>query len=136
VLAALIGGGTVVLIRRGSLLNSLTGTPASPTAAASAGTAGAPGPAATVQAYYAAITARRYLVAWHLGAMNLGGNYAHFVAGYSHTQRDVITLIRAAGDVVTARFTAVQTDGTVQYFAGTYVVQGGEIVRFLVNPVG
>ena len=38
--------------------------------------------------------------------------------------------------MVTARFTAVQTDGTVQYFAGSYVVQGGVIVRFLVNQVG
>jgi len=136
VLAALIGGGAVVLSRRGSLFSSLSGTPTSPTAAASTGAAGPLRPEATVRAYYAAISARRYLVAWHLGAMNLGGNYAQFVAGYSHTQRDVITLIRAAGDVVTARFTAVQTDGTVQYFAGSYVVQGGEIVRFLVNRAG
>ncbi len=133
VLAALIGGGAVVLSRRGSLSGAFGGTSSPPAAAASTGLLG---PEATVRAYYRAISIHRYLVAWHLGAKNLGGNYAHFMAGYTSTQRDVITSIHAAGDMVTARFTAVQTDGTVKYFAGSYVVQGGEIVKFLVNPVG
>ena len=132
-LAVLAGGGAVVLSRRDSLSSAFGGGPSSP---AAAGSTRPLGPEATVRAYYRAISTHRYLLAWHLGAKNLGGDYAHFMAGYSSTQRDVITLIRAAGDVVTARFTAVQTDGTVKYFAGSYVVQHSEIVKFLVNPVG
>ena len=80
-LAALIGGGAVVLSRRGSLFGSSGGTPTSPAAAASTGTAGALSPEATVQAYYAAITAHRYLVAWHLGAEREPGRQLRALRG-------------------------------------------------------
>ena len=127
-----------MLIRRDSLFNSLTGAPTSPTAAASTGTAGgsAPRPRCRRTTRRSPPAATLRPGSWAAGTRTRGPASPHFEAGVRATQRDVITLIRAAGNVVTARFTAVQTDGTVQYFAGTYVVQGGEIVRFLVNRVG
>jgi tRNA A-37 threonylcarbamoyl transferase component Bud32 len=92
-------------------------------------------PAATVRAYYAAITARHYQRAWQLGGRNAqpGASQAQFEAGYSGTQRDVITSLTATGDTVRARFTSVQTDGTVTYWSGTYVVSDGVIVKFAVS---
>ena len=134
-LAAGLAGGAAALSHRLSPFSTSGGAPTSP---ASTAPPGALSPEATVQAYYAAITAHRYLAAWRLGGRNAspGARFPRFAAGFLMTRRDVVTSIHAAGDIVTARLTAVQTDGTVKYFAGTYVVQHGEIVRFLVNPAG
>jgi serine/threonine-protein kinase len=93
-------------------------------------------PATIVRRYYAAISRRNYQRAWLLGGDHTGRTYAQFVAGFSGTQRDVVTILKSGGDQVAASIVAVQTDGTVKKFAGTYVVTNGVITSFNVNPVG
>jgi hypothetical protein len=92
-------------------------------------------PAVTVRRYYAAISRRNYERAWLLGGDHTGRTHAQFVAGFSGTQRDVVTILKSGGDQVAASIVAVQTDGTVRKFAGTYVVTNGVITSFNVNPV-
>jgi hypothetical protein len=94
-----------------------------------------PGPAATVRAYFAAITAHDYAQAWQLGGHNLGISYPEFVSGFRGTAKDAVPTISVAGDVVTARLVADQTNGSVKTFQGTYTVQNGEIIQFDVRQV-
>jgi len=94
------------------------------------------GPAATVRAYVAAINGHDYARAWSLGGRNTGGSYAGFVSGYSTTARDTLTIVSVSGDVVTARLTAQQADGTVHAYQGTYTVHDGVIIGFDVLQVG
>jgi cytoskeletal protein RodZ len=93
------------------------------------------GPAATVRAYVAAINGHDYARAWSLGGQNAGGSYSSFVSGFSTTATDTLTIVSVSGDVVTARLTAVQTDGTVDTYQGTYTVDHGVIVGFDVFQV-
>ena len=95
-----------------------------------------PGPAATVAAFVAAINARDYAQAWNLGGRNTGRSYPSFVSGFSTTARDTLTIESVSGDVVTARLTAQQTDGTITTYDGTYTVDGGVITGFDVLQVG
>ena len=94
------------------------------------------GPAATVRAYVAAINGRDYARAWRLGGRNTGQSYPSFASGFSTTARDTLTIVSVSGDVVTARLTAQQTDGTVDTYQGTYTVDSGVIVGFDVLQVG
>ncbi len=106
-----------------------------------AGAGGAPtgtaaGPAAVVRGYFAAITAKRYADAWKLGGVNTGmGSYDAFVAGFTTTASDKVTILAVNGDVVTARLVATQTDGSAKTFQGTYTVETGAIVRFDVQQI-
>lgn len=93
------------------------------------------GPAATVRAYYAAITAQDYAQAWQLGGQYLGASYADYVAGFSGTATDTVTISSVAGDVVSARLVATQTDGTVKTYQGSYTVTGDVITQFSVHRV-
>jgi transcriptional regulator with XRE-family HTH domain len=94
------------------------------------------GPAATVRAYVAAINDHHYARAWSLGGKNAGGSYSGFVSGFGTTARDTLTIVSVSGDVVTARLTAQQTDGTVIYYQGTYTVEHSVIVGSDVIQVG
>jgi hypothetical protein len=94
------------------------------------------GPAATVRAYVAAINGHDYARAWSLGGRNTGRSYASFVRGFSTTARDTLSIVSVLGDVVTARLTATQTDGTVDTYQGTYTVDSGVITGFDVLQVG
>ena len=94
------------------------------------------GPAATVRAYVAAINGHDYARAWRLGGRNTGRSYPSFVSGFSTTVRDTLTIVSVSGDVVTARLTAQQTDGTVDTYQGTYTVDSGVIIGFDVLQVG
>jgi cytoskeleton protein RodZ len=94
------------------------------------------GPAATVRAYVAAINGHDYARAWSLGGRNTGVSYPSFVSGFSTTARDTLTIVSVSADVVTARLTAQQTDGTVQTYQGTYTVDSGVIVGFDILQVG
>lgn len=94
------------------------------------------GPAATVRAYVAAINGHDYARAWTLGGRNTGWSYPSFVSGFSTTARDTLTIESVSGDVVTARLTAQQTDGTVSTYEGTYTVDSGVIIGFDVLQVG
>jgi hypothetical protein len=94
------------------------------------------GPAAAVRAYVAAINGHHYARAWRLGGQNAGGSYASFVSGFGTTARDTLTIVAVSGDVVTARLTAQQTDGTSTAYQGTYTVHHGVITGFDVLQVG
>ena len=94
------------------------------------------GPAATVRAYVAAINGHDYARAWIVGGRNTGWSYPDFIRGFSTTARDTLTILSVSGDVVTARLTAQQTDGTVNTYQGTYTVERGVIIGFDVLQVG
>jgi hypothetical protein len=93
------------------------------------------GPAATVRAFIAAINGHDYARAWILGGRNAGWSYPDFVSGFSTTARDTLTIESVSGDVVAARLTAQQTDGTVNTYQGTYTVENGVIIGFDVLQV-
>jgi hypothetical protein len=85
-------------------------------------------PTDTVRAYIAAINGHQYARAWRLGGRNTGGSYASFVNGFTGTAKDTLTIVSVSGDVVTARLSAKQTDGSVDTYQGTYIVHHGVIV--------
>jgi hypothetical protein len=85
------------------------------------------GPAGTVKAYIAAINRHDYARAWDLGGRNGPVAYPEFVQGFSTTAKDTLSIVSVSGDVVTVRLSALQTDGAVMTFQGTYTVQNGVI---------
>ena len=106
----------------------------SPTATASqAGHARSASPAATVRAYIAAINSHDYIRAWSLGGRNSASSYPAFRQGFSTTARDTLAIESVSGNVVTARLTARQTDGSVKTYHGTYTVENGVITKFNVR---
>jgi serine/threonine protein kinase len=110
---------------------SPTESAGSPTSARSGTpTAVAPlGPAATVQAYIAAINDHNYPRAWALGGKNTGQSYNAFASGFNGTASDQLTIVSVSGDVVTARLAATQADGAVDDYQGTYTVVNGVITQ-------
>jgi len=106
------------------------------TAPAPAGPAAA-GPAATAEAYIAAINAHDYARAWHLlGAKYTASSYSAYVNGFKGTAKDKLTVLSVAGDVVTVRLAATQTNGSVKSYQGTYTVVGGVITEANIQRVG
>jgi Protein kinase domain len=136
VVLAVVAAGVAVLKHRfpGS---GTPGTTASGGASTAPAAASAPAsPPTVVKRYYAAISRRNYGRAWKLGGDNTRTSYPQFVAGFSHTQRDVVTILTWTGDQVTAKIAAYQTDGSVRDFEGAYVVGNGVITSFSVHQVG
>jgi serine/threonine-protein kinase len=88
------------------------------------------GPASTVQAYIAAINAHNYQKAWSLGGDNTGQSYSRFVQGFNGTAKDTLTIQSVSGNVVTAQLAALQSDGTLKNYEGTYTVTNGVITNF------
>lgn len=80
-------------------------------------------------AYFAAIDAHNYPLAWRLGKKAGGITYAAFVRGFSRTTEDTVTIISVSGNKVTARLSASQTNGTVEYFNGVYTTADGVIMH-------
>jgi tRNA A-37 threonylcarbamoyl transferase component Bud32 len=122
------------------VLTTVTASPKQSTGGASpSGTASTPRPvttpAGTVQAYYAAINGHHYARAWRLGGRNSGSTYASFVSGFAGTKNDTVTILSVSGNVVTARVAALQTDGTVKTYQGTYTVTNGVITQFNVRQI-
>jgi hypothetical protein len=107
---------------------------ANPASQAAAGSRGS-SPAATVKAYFRAINSGNYAKAWRLGGRNTGVSYARFAAGFAGTARDALKVLSVAGDAVTARLAARQTDGTTKSFEGIYTVDRGVITQFAVQQV-
>jgi cell division septation protein DedD len=117
-------------------------TSSAPTQATATATS-APSPAppvnsavAIVEAYVAAINRKDYATAWQLDSNNAGGTFAVFVAGFRGTVKDSLKVLKVSGNVVTARLTALHSDGTVQVFQGTYTVQNGIIAASSVKQIG
>jgi Protein kinase domain len=105
------------------------------TSATSAPVAGL-APAATVRAYFAAINRHDYAKAWALGGKNIATSYSVFANGFKGTAKDKVTVESVAGGVVTVKLAAVQTDGSVKHFAGTYTVANGVITQSQIQSVG
>jgi len=117
-----IAGILLAVLRRGH------SPPPSPRGTAHTSQAASPaGPAATVEAYIRAINNHNYQRAWELGGRNTGLSYPRFVQGFDQTLTDKLTVVSVTGDVVAVRLDAVQADGTVKHFHGSYTVQSGVI---------
>jgi hypothetical protein len=93
-------------------------------------------PAAVVQSYFAAITAKNYQLAWSLGGDNLGGTFAQFEAGFADTASDTVSIVSVQGGTVTVNLTAAQTNGTDNFYSGVYIVSGGVITASDVQRTG
>jgi hypothetical protein len=94
------------------------------------------GPAAVVQAYFAAINNKAYQTAWQLGGSNFSSSYSSFASGFSTTASDKVTILSVNGSIVTVQLAAQQTNGTVKTFQGTYTVTGGVITNSNIQQVG
>jgi Trypsin-like peptidase domain len=92
------------------------------------------GPEAVVKAFYAAVEAGAYDVAWRIGGRNLGKNptLKDFTAGYKDTESSAIRIVSVEGNIVTVEVTAVEKTKTggrqVSTYVGTYEVVDDEIV--------
>jgi serine/threonine-protein kinase len=133
----LLAGGAVVALRDRSLLDGTVTVSRTPTAAAStsAVTSAAASPATTVRKYFAAINNHEYTRAWLLGGDNSGSTYQAFVHGFGSTERDSVTILSVSGHLVRARIVALQTNGTVQIYQGSYTVDHGVITGFNIQRV-
>jgi len=138
-IALIVIAGVAIVILRGHHTTTST-PPVTPTTPASGGrtttAAGPLGPAATVRAYFTAINNHAYGRAWSLGGKNTGSSYSAFVAGFDQTQSDNVTIVSVAGTVVTVTLAATQTDGSVNYYRGTYTVTQGVITQSQIEPAG
>ncbi len=92
-----------------------------------------PGPAATVRRYFTAINRHNYHEAWVLAGRT--GSFANFAAGYAGTAHDVLTNFAVNGNVVSLTLHAIQTDGSVKIYQGSYTVINGVIIKANVQPV-
>jgi hypothetical protein len=120
--------------------NALNGTSTATATASGTGTASpspvATDPAGVVQAAYADVNRHDYQDAFNLGLAQNGETYQTFVAGFSSTQSDTVTVESVDGDVVTVALLAVSTDGSETEYAGTYTVSGGVITAADLQQAG
>jgi serine/threonine protein kinase len=138
--AVLVIAGVAFALLRGHSSPPRTGptspaTPAQSAGSATSASSGAPttavplGPAATVQAYIAAINQHNYPRAWDLGGKNTGQSYNSFASGFNGTSSDQLTIVSVSGDVVTVQLAATQANGSVDDYQGTYTVVDGVITQ-------
>jgi hypothetical protein len=88
------------------------------------------GPAVVLQ-YYQDVTDQEWSAAWAIGGSNLSGGtgYDAWVAGYDTTASIRVTAYGTYSDgSVWTTISAVQDDGTVRTYSGTYTVENGVIV--------
>ncbi|WP_346776512.1 excalibur calcium-binding domain-containing protein [Streptomyces sp. HNM0574] len=83
--------------------------------------------AGTVRAYFAALNDQDYRRAWELGGKNLSGSYEEYVDGFDTTEHTEVVVLGTEGDTVSVQLAALQSDGSVKEFSGTYTVRDGEI---------
>jgi serine/threonine protein kinase len=82
-------------------------------------------PATVVREFIGDINNRRYLAAWQLTPEK--EPFEKFRAGFVGTTQDTLKIESVDGNVVTVTLTALQTDGSVKNYAGTYTVTNGII---------
>jgi serine/threonine protein kinase len=82
-------------------------------------------PANVVREYFWAINNHRWHIAYKIHGES--GSFKDFVAGFTGTARDIVTINSVSGDVVTAQLQAIQDDGTVKDYQGTYTIVDGVI---------
>ena len=136
-----LAAGAVAALRSDAFRSSTAPLTSASSSLRTGGTTGSAGPAThvpsgTVRAYFAALNAHNYVKAWDLGGRNTGSSYTDYVNGFGTTAKDTVTIVSVSGHVVTARITAVQTDGTIKVYQGTYTVNHGVITQFNVQRVG
>ena len=96
---------------------------------------------AVVSQFYADISAGNYAGAWSLGGSNIAAqndqSYGNWVAGYSSTTRSIdLTSYGTWSDgTVWCDISAVQLDGSVNTYYGTYQVSNGAIVSANISQV-
>jgi hypothetical protein len=86
---------------------------------------------AVVLQYYQDLSNHDYEGAWSLGGSNLSGGtgYPQWVAGYDTTASISVTGYGTWRDgTVWTHISAVQTDGSVRTYDGSYTAANGEIV--------
>jgi hypothetical protein len=88
-----------------------------------------------VRAYFTAINRHRYHRAWRLGGHVSSATFTEFASGLATTSRDTLIVLSVNGSTVTARLVAVQTDGSVRTYQGTYVVRDGVIAQASVRQI-
>lgn len=82
-----------------------------------------------VTAFYAAINAQDYATAWKLGGDNLGSTYSAFAAGFAGTAHDTLIVTGVRGNTVDVHLEALQSDGSMKVYDGSYQVGNGQIVE-------
>ena len=95
--------------------------------------AGQQNPALIVREYFADINQHRYAAAWKLSGQR--DSLSKFEHGFAGTKKDYVTIVKTNGDVVTAELKALQTDGSVKVYKGTYTVINGVITNPHVHQV-
>ena len=85
---------------------------------------------AVVLQFYQDLNDQNYQAAWNLGGDNIGGSdYNGWVAGYATTASVTVDAYGTYNDgSVWTHLSAVQTDGSVKTYDGTYTVSNGVIV--------
>lgn len=91
-----------------------------------------PTPESVVVAFYDAVAAGDFELAWELGGKNLGKNpsFDAFVAGYDQTESSRVTIIGVNGDQVQVEVVALERTNKgprVSTYLGTYTVTDEEI---------
>jgi len=92
-----------------------------------------------VTQFYQDITDQDYSAAWAIGGSNLNGGvgYDAWVAGYSATASISLgTFSYFGSDQCSVDISALQTDGTVKTYSGTYTVENGVIVAANIVQTG
>jgi hypothetical protein len=91
--------------------------------------------ALVVLAYFDAINRKDYQTAWSLGGSNFDSSFQSFVAGFSDTAHDSVSILGVRGDTVSVRVLAADTDGSVVEFLGQFAVAHGTLVSATVQQV-
>jgi serine/threonine protein kinase len=133
-IAALLIGAAVIGVLAGFGYKLLHHSPAAntPTTQSTGASVLPTDPAAVVRAYFAAINQHRYMRAWLLvgggkTGSSAGTAFPQFRNGYLSTLRDSVRILSTNGDVVTARLRALQDNGVIKIYQGTYTVTDGII---------
>ncbi|WP_073875345.1 hypothetical protein [Streptomyces sp. CB00316] len=66
---------------------------------------------------------------------DLAGDYEAFVDGFAGTERDTVRILGVEGNTVQAELEALQSDGSLKVFEGTYTVRSGVIMAADVREV-
>ncbi|MFD8619359.1 excalibur calcium-binding domain-containing protein [Streptomyces sp. NPDC059513] len=90
---------------------------------------------ATVAACFDAVNDQEHREAWELGGKSLAGDHGAFVDSLAGTERDTVRSLGVEGDTVRAELEALQSDGSLRPFEGTYTVRSGVITSADVREV-
>ncbi len=87
-------------------------------------------------AYYDAVNNHDYATAYRLNNAAHNKSYPAFKQGFAGTRHVYLTITGVSGDLVSFDLRAVQTDGTVKTYTGTYTVRNGKIALASVTQTG